>query len=81
MKIDQSEAATVAAAFKSKKFDVFMTSGIRICGVKYQFLREEDSKIVLGKKKDEGGITLQSSKTGKQFCSYITLSDGLYKQT
>ena len=40
-----------------------MTSGIRAGGTKYQFLREEDKKIAMGKKKDFGSITLQSSKT------------------
>lgn len=40
-----------------------MTSGVRAEGVKYQFLREEDQKIVMAKKKGEGALTLQSSKT------------------
>ena len=40
-----------------------MTSGIRAEGEKYQFLREEDKKIVYAKKKGQGAITLQASKT------------------
>ena len=30
---------------------------------KYNFLREEDSKVVYGKRKDCGAVTLQASKT------------------
>jgi profilin len=40
-----------------------MASGIVAEGIKYQFLRVEDEKIVFGKKKDNGAITLQASKT------------------
>lgn len=40
-----------------------MTSGIRLEDTKYQFLREEDGKLVLGKKKGCGAVTLQASKT------------------
>ena len=40
----------------------FGATGIRAGGVKYQFLRYEDG-VVLGKKKDEGAITMQTSKT------------------
>ena len=40
-----------------------MASGIHAEGVKYQFLRVEEDKLVLGKKKDNGAITLQCSKT------------------
>ena len=40
-----------------------MTSGVRAEGTKYQFLREEDKKVVYAKKKDFGAITMQSSKT------------------
>ena len=41
----------------------FQASGIRAEGVKYQYLREEDGKIVLGRMKDNGAITMQCSKT------------------
>ena len=40
-----------------------MTSGVRAEEVKYQFLREEDKKVVYGKKKDYGAITMQAAKT------------------
>lgn len=40
-----------------------MSGGIRAEGEKYQFLREEDKKIVFAKKKGHGAITLQASKT------------------
>ena len=42
---------------------MFMSSGIHAEGTKYQFLREEDGKVVYGKKKGFGAITLQASKT------------------
>ena len=40
-----------------------MAGGIFAEGVKYQFLRVEEDKLVLGKKKDHGAISIQSSKT------------------
>ncbi len=40
-----------------------MTNGIKAVALKYQFLREEDKKIVYGKKKGEGALTMQCSKT------------------
>lgn len=36
---------------------------MRVAGCKYQFLREEDKKIVMAKKKGEGAITIQASMT------------------
>ncbi|KXJ20379.1 Profilin [Exaiptasia diaphana] len=63
MKLQGQEGANIAKCFKSKDFSAFMASGIRAEGEKYQFLREEEGKLVLGKKKDQGAITLQASKT------------------
>lgn len=40
-----------------------MASGIHAEGEKYQFLREEEGKLVLAKKKGLGAITAQASKT------------------
>ena len=40
-----------------------MTGGVYAAGIKFQFLREEDGKLALAKKKGEGAITLQASKT------------------
>lgn len=63
LKLTPTEAANIARAFKAKDFSTFMASGIHSEGTKYQFLRVEDDKLVLGKKKDCGSITMQSSKT------------------
>ena len=57
------QAANIAKAFKSKDFTPFMSNGVKIGDVKYQFLREEDNKVVYAKKKEHGALTLQSSKT------------------
>lgn len=59
--VSPEEGANIANAFKSKNFTTFQASGIRIEGCKYQFLREEDGKLVLGKMKEKGAITLQAS--------------------
>ena len=40
-----------------------MAGGIFVEGIKYQFLRVEDDKVVFGKKKEHGAITIQASKT------------------
>ena len=47
---------------KSKDFTVFMTSGVRVESIKYNFLREEDKKIVYAKKKDHGSLTIQATE-------------------
>ena len=57
------EGANIARCFKSRDFSSFMTSGVRAGNIKYQFLREEDKKVVYAKKKGEGALTLQASKT------------------
>lgn len=62
LKITAAEAATIGNAFRIMDFSSFQASGVLLEGVKYQFLRGEEN-IVLGKKKDLGAITLQSSKT------------------
>lgn len=63
LKLQGNEGPTIAKALKSKDFTPLQASGIYAEGVKYQFLREEDGKLVLGKKKEQGAITIQSSKT------------------
>ncbi|XP_041475073.1 profilin-like [Lytechinus variegatus] len=63
LQLQGSEGQNVANCFKSKDFTAFMSSGVRVGGEKYQFLREEDKKIVFAKKKGCGAITLQASKT------------------
>jgi len=56
------EAAIIGTAFSSKDFTPLQAKGIFIAGVKYNYLRDDDN-LVLGKMKDQGSITLQSSKT------------------
>ena len=58
-----TEGAKIANCFKNKDFSALTTGGIHAEGIKYQFLRVEDEKVVLGKKKDNGAITIQASKT------------------
>jgi profilin len=63
LQITYQEAAFIARVMRSKDFTQFRASGIQAAGVRYQFLREEDGKLVLGKKKGNGALTLQASKT------------------
>ena len=63
LQLEGAEGANIARCFKSKDFTAFMTSGVTAEGLKYQFLREEDHKIVYAKRKGSGAITCQSSKT------------------
>lgn len=63
LQLNPGEAANIAKVFKSKDFTSFMSGGVRVGGEKYNFLREEDGKLVLAKKKDLGGLSLQASKT------------------
>ena len=63
LKIDPTEGANIAKCFKAKDFSVLQASGIKAEGTKYQFLREEDGKVLYGKKKGAGAITVQASKT------------------
>jgi len=63
LKISPTESANIARCFKAKDFSSFMSNGVTVDGLKYQFLREEDQKIVLAKKKGQGALTMQASKT------------------
>jgi len=63
LNMDTKELRDIAAAFKEKNFGTFQANGVHINGTKYQFLRQEDDKLVLAKKKDAGSVTLQASKT------------------
>ena len=63
LQITYQEAAFIARVMRSKDFKPFQASGIHAAGLKYQFPREEDGKWVLGKKKGNGALTLQASKT------------------
>merc|ERR1711972_542446 len=59
-KISQQEATAIAAVMNSSDFTPFQANGITIEGVKYRFLREDEG-VVLGKKKDNGSISLEKS--------------------
>lgn len=63
LKLQGQEGANIGKCFKAKDFTAFMSGGIYAEGTKYQFLRVEDDKIVFGKKKDNGALTMQASKT------------------
>lgn len=63
LKLTPTEGANIAKCMKSKDFSAFQAGGVHAEGIKYQFLREEDGKLVLAKKKDQGALTIQSSKT------------------
>jgi len=62
LKITPAEAKTIGAAMQSQDFTSFQSSGIHIGGIKYQFLRGEET-LALGKRKDHGAITMQASKS------------------
>lgn len=61
-KVTQEEAMRISQAFSKKDFTVLQAQGIVLEGNKYQFLRVEEDKLVLGKMKDVGSVTLQASK-------------------
>lgn len=61
--ISSDEGSAIARCFKSKDFSSLMQNGVRVNGEKYQFLRTEDDKVVICKKKGKGALTLQASKT------------------
>jgi profilin len=63
MKLTPQEGQAISQCFKNRDFSAFMAGGIHAEGKKYQFLREEEGKVVLGKRKDMGAVTLQASKT------------------
>ena len=58
-----AEAPNIGKCFKSRDFTAFQAGGVFAEGLKYQFLREEDSKTVYAKRKEHGSVTLQASKT------------------
>lgn len=61
--LEGTEGADIAKCFKTKDFGKFMASGVMAEATKYQFLREEEGKTVYAKKKEQGAITMQASKT------------------
>jgi len=63
LKITPAEAGTIAKIMKSGDDVPFQANGILVEGVKYTFLRKINDNAVVGKKKDHGAITLQTSNT------------------
>ena len=63
LQLQGQEGVNISKCFKAKDFSAFMAGGIHLEGTKYQFLRVEDDKVVLGKKKEKGAVTMQASKT------------------
>lgn len=62
IKLTAAEASTIGRCMASSDFTPFQASGIYVEGLKYQFLRG-DENLALAKKKDNGALTLQKSKT------------------
>jgi len=58
--ISADEAGVIARAINNEDNSSFQASGIVIGSVKYQFLRGEEG-VYLGKKKDNGAVTLQKT--------------------
>lgn len=61
--ISPEEGAAIAKCFKAQDFSSMAANGVRIGGVKYQFLRCEENKAVYAKKKDNGSVSCQASKS------------------
>jgi len=59
-----NEGVPIANALKSNDPSTLQQNGIHVGGVKYQFLRhDEEEGLLLGKKKENGAITIQKSET------------------
>lgn len=59
--VSTSQASSIAQIVRSGNFASFMSNGVTIAGVKYQFLRENDGKDFYFKKKGHGAITIGKS--------------------
>lgn len=65
----------IRAAMKGGDFSALQANGIKVANEKYQFLRtEEGGSIILGKKKEKGAVTIQKTKTGKNYFNLTCLS-------
>lgn len=62
IQLTPAEGQKIASMMKSGDFSAAQANGIVVEGVKYQFLRE-DGKVAFAKKKDQGAITIQKSKS------------------
>jgi Profilin. len=60
--ITANEAATIARCITTRDSSPLQASGVVIAGLKYQFLRD-DENLILGKKKDNGSVTIVATKT------------------
>jgi profilin len=74
--LETTEAQTIANCFKTRDFGQMQANGIRVGGNKYQFLREDDGKVVYGRCKGNGGIAMQKSKTAIIIGHYAEGSQG-----
>ncbi|KAL4232425.1 hypothetical protein ACF0H5_009992 [Mactra antiquata] len=63
LKLSTDEAKFISECFAKEDFTPMTTKGIWCDGVKYQFLRDIEKKLVVAKKKDHGAISIQCSKT------------------
>ena len=63
LELSADEGANIARVFKTKDFSPFMANGFTIGRTKYQCLRVDDCKVAFGKKKGEGAVTMQCTKT------------------
>ena len=63
VKLQGREGTNIAKCFKAKDFTSIIGHFVYLEGKQYFFMREEDGKIVCGKRKDDGAYTLQASKT------------------
>ena len=62
LKLTQNEANIIVKCFKEKDFTTFMVDQLYTEEHPYTFLREIDSKIVFGKTKCYGAVTLEASR-------------------
>lgn len=60
LKVSQAEGAVIGKAFQTNKFDQLQSEGVRVEGVKYNFLRCEDDKVVIAR---NSGVTITCQKT------------------
>ena len=62
LRLQGSEGPNIARCFRSQDFTPFMFSGVYVEGQTYLFLRQDDN-VVWAKRKGQGAVTLQASKT------------------
>jgi len=60
--MEAAEVTVIAQQLANDNEEHFQVNGIKCGGIKYQFLRRDESTYY-GKKKDQGCVTLQKTKT------------------